>query len=162
MNHEANADPPALHRRRVLSQAPTQIPLPLRGIGMTSSSPRSCDIWPARCTTPFAMRPRTLLLLAIPLLLAGCFTLRPPSLAGITDLVRSAEWEYRQEIDCRPLNQSPSATATARTDMLNRLGKSRWELVSIEAIETLPAAAEAARGAASEECAVFTFKRRAD
>lgn len=100
---------------------------------------------------------RLALLLALPLL-AGCFTLRPPSLAGITDLVRSAEWEYRQEIDCRPLNQTSSATATARTEMMNRLGKSRWELVSIERIETLPAAA----GSVPEHCAVFTFKRRAD
>lgn len=103
------------------------------------------------------MRTRVALLLALPLL-AGCFSLRPPSLAGITDLVRSAEWEYRQEIDCRPATQSSSAMATARTEMMNRLGKSRWELVSIERIETLPTAA----GLVPEHCAVFTFKRRAD
>lgn len=102
------------------------------------------------------MRRRVLLLLALPLL-SGCFTLRP-SLSGVTDLLRSAEWEYRQEIDCRPASQSPSTTATARTEMMNRLGKSRWELVSIEGIEALPTAA----GAVPDQCSVFTFKRRTD
>jgi hypothetical protein len=103
------------------------------------------------------MRRPLALLLALPLV-GGCFSLRPPSLAGITDLIRSAEWEYRQEIDCRATNQAPSTTATARTEMMNRLGKNRWELVSIESIQASPTAA----GTVPEQCSVFTFKRRAD
>ena len=102
------------------------------------------------------MRALRLVVLAAPLLLAGCFTVRPPSLAGVTDIFRSAQWEYRQELDCRDATQSASSVATARTDMMNRLGKQKWELVSIEPVE-----ASAAAGP-SERCAVFTFKRRAD
>ena len=102
------------------------------------------------------MRAPRLVVLAAPLLLAGCFTVRPPSLAGVTDIFRSAQWEYRQELDCRDATQSASSVATARTDMMNRLGKQKWELVSIEPVDP------SAIAPSTERCAVFTFKRRLD
>jgi hypothetical protein len=100
------------------------------------------------------MRARFLLLFTIPLFLGGCFTLRPPSLAGVTEIFRGEEWEYRQELDCRDATQSASAVATSRTEMMNRLGKSRWELVDIESVAAPTDASSA------ERCSVFTFKRR--
>jgi hypothetical protein len=99
------------------------------------------------------MRSRVLVALAAGLL-AGCFTVRPPSLAGVTDIFRSAEWEYRQELDCRGASDHPSTIASARTEMMNRLGKQKWELVSIETVQSAATPAQT--------CSVFTFKRRAD
>jgi hypothetical protein len=102
------------------------------------------------------MTARLFAVATIPLLLAGCFTVRPPSLAGVTEIFRGEEWEYRQELDCRDATQSAAAVATGRTEMLNRLGKNRWELVDIESV-TAPADA-----ASPERCSVFTFKRRVE
>jgi hypothetical protein len=93
-----------------------------------------------------------LLLLAIPI--AGCFTVRPPSLAslGLGDILGEAEWEYRQEIDCPDPAVGQAEISERRVAMMNRLGRSRWELVAIESVS----------GPEELSCAVLTFKRRRD
>ena len=93
-----------------------------------------------------------LILLAIPL--AGCFTLKPPSLAslGLGDLLGKTEWEYRQEIDCPDATVGPTEISERRVALMNRLGRSRWELVAIEGVT----------GPGEVACTVLTFKRRRD
>ncbi|MFN2442316.1 MAG: hypothetical protein ABR517_06490 [Thermoanaerobaculia bacterium] len=93
---------------------------------------------------------RLLIVALILLSQAGCLRLSP-SLAGIKDLVDEPNWEYRYEVECHRPDTSASRVAAAQTDLLNRLGRDRWELVSVQPYE-------AASGSA-ERCWIFTLKR---
>jgi len=94
---------------------------------------------------------RLLILALILLSQVGCLRLSP-SLAGIKDLVEESKWEYRYEIECHAPDTSTARVASDQADLLNRLGRDRWELVSIQPWESA--------GITPERCSIFTLKRK--
>jgi hypothetical protein len=94
---------------------------------------------------------RLLILALILLSQVGCLRLSP-SLAGIKDLVEESSWEYRYEVECHAPDTSASRVAAEQANLLNRLGRDRWELVSVQPWESA--------GDPAERCSIFTLKRK--
>ncbi|MGH9456076.1 MAG: hypothetical protein ACRD2J_00355 [Thermoanaerobaculia bacterium] len=96
------------------------------------------------------MRRIALLILAAGALLqAGCLTVRPRIPLG--DLIpggSDGRWEYRQEIQCPDDDDSADAIAREQSEMLNHLGRDRWELVAVQV-----------REGDEPRCWIFTLKR---
>jgi hypothetical protein len=93
---------------------------------------------------------RALILALILLSQVGCLRVSP-SLAGIRDLVDEKKWEYHYEVECHAPSTSVSHVAATRAERLNRLGRDRWELVSVQPWDS--------GGNSTERCSILTLKR---
>lgn len=86
---------------------------------------------------------------------AGCLRVQPRiPLGDILPGGGGSDWEYRHEVHCADPGDSPQEIAREQSDLLNRLGGERWELVDVQ----LRPASSAARA----DCWILTLKRRAD
>ncbi|HUP65345.1 MAG TPA: hypothetical protein VM557_08705 [Thermoanaerobaculia bacterium] len=81
----------------------------------------------------------------------ACLSVQP-SLRGLGEIRGVVEWEYRYEVSCHEPERDAREVASFQTDLLNRLGKDRWELVSVQARESTDPG--------ENDCWIFTFKRR--
>lgn len=101
------------------------------------------------------MRRTLVALAALALTQAGCLRLQPRiPLGDILPGGGDGRWEYRHEVHCAEPGEAAERVARKQTEMLNRLGKDRWELVEVQA--------RAAASPGGEDCWILTLKRRAD